>query len=99
MILLCSICNYICIYLHLHEDPEAGDVPTCCSANEQEGTGSVRFDSFRFWTFATIHRLGSVRGTNNSPQFDAVRPAFCGRIVSRSGSVLATPGLHNKISA
>ena len=47
----------------------------------------VRFDSFRFRTFRKV--FGSVRfGSDNYfPRFDAVRPAFFGRVVARSDSV------------
>ena len=47
----------------------------------------VRFDSFRFRTFLRL--IGSVRfgSEKYSSRFDAVRPAFFGRVVARSGSV------------
>ena len=48
---------------------------------------SVRFDSFWFRTFRTF--IGSVRFDSYIyfTRFDAVRPAFFGRVVARSGSV------------
>ena len=49
--------------------------------------GRKRFDSFRFRTSRQI--IGSVRfGSQNIfSRLDAVRPAFFGRVVARSGSV------------
>ena len=44
----------------------------------------VRFDSFQFRTFRKKNRLGS---DGLFPRFDVVRPASCGRVVARSGSV------------
>ena len=51
----------------------------------QEGTGSVRFVSVP--DFSTNHRFRSFRGGNFFSRFDAVRPAFFGCVVDRSGSV------------
>ena len=47
----------------------------------------VRFDSFRFWILRKL--IGSVRFGSEQyfARFDAVRPAFFGRVVARSGSV------------
>ena len=52
----------------------------------REGTGSVRFVSVP--DFSKIDRFGSVR--NYVSWFDAVRPAFSGRVVARSGLVRFT---------
>ena len=46
----------------------------------------VRFDSLRFLTFLRTF-IGSVRFGQIMFRFDAVRPAFFGRVVARSGSV------------
>ena len=57
------------------------------SRKRQEGTGSIRFVPVP--DFSNIHGLASVRvgSENNFRRFDAVRPAFFGRVVARSGSV------------
>ena len=62
-------------------------------SGEQEATRvmsrkeSVRFDSFRFRTFRKL--IGLVRFDSDGyfSQFDAIRPAFFGRVVARSSSV------------
>ena len=54
-------------------------------AQRQEGTGSVRFVSVP--DFLTNNRFGSVWFGNSFFRFYAVRPAFFGRVVARSGSV------------
>ena len=76
------VCVYIYIYIYIY-------ISVVCVKGERcEGSKEpVRFDRFRFWTFRSI--IGSVRigSENNISGFDAVRPAFFGRVVARSGSV------------
>ena len=53
----------------------------------QEGARSVQFVAVA--DFSKIYRFGSVRfgSENYLSRFDAIRPAFFGRVVARSGSV------------
>ena len=58
-----------------------------CDNDNDNRKDTVRFDSFRFQTFQKL--IGSVRFGSEMyfSRFDAVRPAFFGRVVARSGSV------------
>ena len=82
------MCVYIYIYIYIYR--------------YQEGAGSIRFASVPDF-FRKL--IGPVRfgSETNISQFDAVRPAFFGRIVARSDSVRfrvrfrPVPELHGSV--